>query len=123
MSFSTKAVATALRLITKYGKKINFTVVTQTAYDPTTGAAGTTEVMTAIKGLVSDYNKMADGAAFVSGLVQEGDKKITLAGASLLVVPKPSDKVSFDTSVMTVLNVKATFAGEVAALYELHVRN
>ncbi|MFZ6655934.1 hypothetical protein [Undibacterium sp. TJN19] len=97
--------------------------VDQGAYDPTTGSAATNEASTSLKGLVEDYNRQSDGAAFVSGLVLEGDKKITIAAAALTVVPAPGDRITFDTSDMTIKNVKTTFAGDLPALYELHARN
>jgi hypothetical protein len=114
--------ATALRLLTKYGKSVTFTRVTQGAYDPATSTAPTTTTSTAVKALVEDYNKQTDGAAFVNGLVLEGDKKVTVAATALGFTPTPGDQVGFDGGVLTVKNVKATFAGEVAATYELHVR-
>lgn len=115
--------ATALRLLTKYGKTLTYTGVTQGAYDPATGSTSTTETVLQMKGLVEDYQRQADGAAFVNGLVLEGDKKITVAGSAFSTAPAPGDKVAFDGNVLTIKNVKATFAGEVPALFELHARN
>jgi hypothetical protein len=122
MSLDTTIPPLALTLIAKYGKTITYTRVTQGAYDPATGLTSAGAAATTMKALVEDYQKQADGAAFVNGLVLEGDKKITAASKSFTAVPVPGDRVTVETNVLTVKNVKTTYAGEVAALYELHVR-
>lgn len=122
MSFDTKMVALAMRLITKRGQTIVYTRVTQGVYDPATGAATTTTASYTVKGLASDFNRAQDGMAFMSGLVLEGDKKITIPSAALTFVPTPGDRVSFDGFNMTVQTVKSTSAGELTALYDMRVR-
>lgn len=122
MSFDTKMVALALKLIKKRGQIIIYTSVVQGAYDPATGGATTAQTAYTIKGIVSDFNRAQDGMAFLSSLVLEGDKKILLAAASLPFVPKPGDRVAWDTFAMTVQTVKSTSAGELDAVFDLRVR-
>lgn len=122
MTFDATMAATALRLINKRGKTLVYSRITQGAYDPATGSASTTTTTATIKALVQDFNRASDGLAFMAGLIQEGDKRITIAAQSLPYQPLPGDRVTFDTSTMSVQSVKATFAGELAATFELRVR-
>ena len=122
MSFDTRMVALALRMINLRGQTIAYTQTIQGAYNPSTGSASTTSTVLTCKALCSDFSRASDGLAFLSGLVLEGDKKITIAADSLPFQPLPGDRVQFDTFNMTVQSVKQESAGELAVTYDLRVR-
>jgi hypothetical protein len=110
-------------LIDQYGKNILFGTVTSGEYDTITGS--TTEVinMRSIKAIVEDYSLQGSGAAFASGLIETGDKKLTIAAASFPDgPPTPEDYCEIDNTRFKALNIKATYSGELVALYEIQVR-
>ena len=122
MSFDSSMAATALWLINKRGKTVTFYRVTQGAYDPATGLAIATESAITIKALVQDFSRASDGFAFASGLVIDGDKRLSVAASSLSFAPMPGDKVTVDGNIYTVQDVKTTFAGELPVLYDMRGR-
>lgn len=122
MSFDSNMVALALRLINKRGQKIVYSRIVQGAYDPATGSATATQTDTIFKALVSDFNRVTDGLAFLPGLVLEGDKRVTIPAAALVNPPLPGDRTAFDGFVYSVQSVKQVSTGESAVLYDLRVR-
>ena len=120
MTLDVKARATALRLITKFGKAVSYVSVTDGVYDPATGAVSPTEVSSSIKALIVSYSLRGDG--FTSGLIREGDRKITFAASGIVFSPKVGDKVSFDSETFAVLNVSPTYSGELVAIYTVRGR-
>ena len=117
-ALDTKARATALRLLEKYGKPCTFYQIGEGAYDPSTGDIATAvNVTTVTKAIIEDYQ----GIDFISGAVEKTDRKVTLP-ASLQREPSPNDKLSIDQQFYTVVSVLTVWSGEQAALYELQVR-
>lgn len=120
MTLDVKARATALRLIAKFGKAVSYVSVTDGAYDPETGSVTPVETANSIKALIESYSLRGDG--FTSGLIREGDRKITFAASGIAFTPKAGDKVTFDSETFAVLNVGPTYSGELVAIYAVHGR-
>lgn len=112
----------ALELIDEYGKEVLYQIVTAGAYDPATASAAPAGEYQLMKAIVEDYSLQGSGQAFASGLVESGDKKLTIAGALFVEAPTPGDLVTIDGGVYTVLNVKAVYSGELVAIYEIQCR-
>ena len=113
-----RARASAVRLLLKYGKQVTLTIVTEGTYNPTTGdmsgASTTTQTPNA---LIEDF----PGVDYVNGLVEKGDKRITIA-ADGYTEPKPNDTFTVDSLVYKVISVSTVWSGEQAALYASQVR-
>lgn len=118
MSLDSNAVATALRLLNKYGKQITYTHVTAGIYNPATGSA--TATTSAITPKV--YVDVFTGDKFWSNLIVAGDRKVLAAGDSFTTVPKPGDTLTIGAVIFTVLAVKPLYSGNSVALYEIAAR-
>lgn len=108
----------ALDLIDEFGKLIKLTTVQQGVYDIETGSSVAVDTSVFIKAIVEKYK----GQEYTSGLIETGDKKVTIAGQSVSEKPTTSDTVEFDGEVYTIQNVKAVYSGELIALYEMQAR-
>ncbi len=115
----------AAELIEEFGKSISYSLITPGAYNPATGEGlGTTEVLD-IKAIVEDYSLQGSGQGFASGLIEIGDKKLTVAAQSEAMAgktPTTSDSFTVDEIGYIVQNVKIVYSGELAALYEIQGR-
>lgn len=114
----------AASLIAKFGKSITLTgAASDPVYDPSTGGvtAGTPSTQI-VKALIEDYSLHSVGAAFSSGLILTGDKKISIAARGLIVSPTPGFMVTLNGVVWNVVNVQETWSGEQVAMYALQVR-
>jgi len=117
-ALDTSARALAVKSLAKFGKSITLQSIVEGAYDPVTGdMAANTITSSNPLAIISDFK----GAALMSGVIQYGDRKVTIA-ASGSVLPLPTDKVIIDTETYNVIAVKSIWSGELAALYELQVR-
>lgn len=109
----------ALELIDEFGKPISYARVTKLGYNPATGTAGGYEDFFPVKAIVEEYN----GQSFVVGLVERGDKKLTVAAQAFTDgLPTANDRVELDNEFYSVVGVKTTYSGELPALFELQVR-
>lgn len=122
MTIYTRAQATALRLLTKYGQAVTVTKRTAGAYDIATGSAAVTETAQAGIGAIFDY-----GQGDIDGtLIQDGDKQVLLspllASGDDLVAPEVDDIVTIDGVVCTIKSVKTLAPGGTPVLYDLNVR-
>jgi hypothetical protein len=110
----------ALELIEEFGKLISYTIVgAGGAYNPATSsrASGAGQPFD-VKAIVEDF-KFQDYSA---GLIEAGDKKLTIAARSFPTPPTPSDKAAWGGARYNVVAVKETNSGELAVIYELQVR-
>lgn len=108
----------ALELIDEFGKSISYAKVTSGEYDTTTGEGIITAPVVSIKGIVEEFK----GQDFASGLIEGGDKKITVAAQAFDEVPTSSDTVTLDNLTYTIVGVKTVYSGELPAIYELQAR-
>jgi len=112
----TRAAATALRLLTKYGQPVTLVRQTSGPYDPTTGTSPVTTTTYAGYAAVFAYP-----AAEVDGtMIQRGDKRayLTLTGAT----PLPSDAFTIAGVTHAIVNVEALDPGGLVVMYTLQVR-
>lgn len=87
-------------------------------YDITTGTVTPVTADYTIKGLIESYSEyfMRDG------LVEMGDRKITIAAAAIAVRPEQGDSVIIEDIVYNVINVAAEFATDSPILFILQIR-
>lgn len=112
----------ALELIAEFGADLLYTIVSEGAYDPATSRNTTSEIEAPVKAIVEDYSLQGSGQAYASGLVEAGDKKLTVAAQSFEVEPSPSDFFILNGSRYLVKNVKAVYSGQLVAAYEIQGR-
>lgn len=117
-AIDTSSRALAVKMLTKFGKAIAFQSIVEGSYDPATGdMAANTVTSSNVQALIKDYN----GIELMSGVIQQGDRKVTIA-ASGATLPQPSDKIVIDSETYNIIAVKTIWSGELAALYELQAR-
>mgnify|MGYP003334282826 FL=1 len=117
-ALDTRARATALRLLEKYGKPVTLTQVTEGAYNPATGElSGGSTTVEYPHALIEDYN----GSDYVTGLIEIGDRKV-MTPAKGYDEPKPNDRFTIDSDAYTVIAVETVWSGEQAAAYISQVR-
>lgn len=108
----------ALELIDEFGKAVEYRIVATGIYNTDTATVENTDTIFNIKGILEEYS----GQAFLSGLIEAGDKKLTIAAQAVNSLPTTQDTVLIDTKIFRVVGVKITYSGELAALYELQLR-
>lgn len=98
---------------------VTLTTTTPGTYDPATGttSGGSTSTQS-VRAVVEDYK----GLALLNGLIQAGDKKITLPAANLTTAPKPTDTVTVGSLTYAVVGVSTVQPGPAAVIYELQCR-
>ena len=113
------SVATALRLITKFGAAVTLTTKTAGSYDPSTGAATVTTTSTqSAYGVRVDWTKQDESWT----LVQINDVKLILTASGITTTPKVNDTVLFDGITYTIISVKPAQPATVAIVYTLNLR-
>ena len=118
MTLDSRARNTANNLLTKFGKSITLTRITEGNYDPTTGEmAAATSSTSNHYAIISEY----DGNALINGVIQSGDKKVSIASLNI-DIPQTGDKATIDALDYSIISVKSIWSGELAAVYELQVR-
>jgi len=117
-ALDTKARATAIKLLNKFGKAVSHTIVTEGTYDPITGdISGGSTTVGVPKALIEEFN----GEEYIAGLVEKGDQKLTIA-AKGNTEPKPNDRFIVDSVTYTVISHHVVWSGEEHALYVSQVR-
>jgi hypothetical protein len=92
-------------------------------YDPATGTVVTpAPTNDTVRAVVEDYR----GLELLNGLIQAGDKKITVAAANLTATPQPgvttADVTGDVGGAYTIQRVSETRPGSAAVIYELQCR-
>src|SRR5690606_18860064 len=115
----------AARLIAQFGKSI--TLIYPGAgpvYDPETGPTiEEPSVEGETKAIVEEYSAMLmlTGQSSADG-IRRGDQKLTIAAHGLADPPTPEVTVRIDGLVYQVVQVDATYTGELVGLYTLQIR-
>ena len=112
------SVATALKLIAKFGAAVTLTTQTTGAYDIPTGAATVTTSTQSGYGVRTEWTKQDESWT----LVQVNDVKLVLAASGITTAPKVNDTVLFDGISYTVISVKPAQPATVAIVYTLNLR-
>lgn len=112
----------ATRMLRQFGSDIVLTKVVQGAYVPGNSVAPQVEQSYEVKALVEDYNLVDSGTGFAAGLIEMGDKKVTLAAEPLSFDPSAGDTITVSNIKYTVIRVLTTYSGEQKALFEIQAR-
>lgn len=102
------------------GAFVTLTTITPGAYDPATGTTGAaTTASQTVSGIVEDFK----GVELLMGLVQAGDKKVSIPAAALTTAPKPTDTVTISgVAHLIVAEPEKVEAGGVVILHVLRCR-
>lgn len=106
------------RLITRYGVPMILSKTEAAGYDPTTGTVTGSPSDHPLLGIVESIS-----AAFVGGLVQNGDLLVTVAGEDFSgIQPAPGDVLRIDETAHDVVNVTTIAATTEPLLFRLLAR-
>lgn len=102
------------------GFSVTYTSITPGAYDPATGttAAATTSAQTGVIAIEETFSQKE----LVAGLVQANDMAIAIPANNLTASPKPTDTVTIDTVVWSVVRLRDIKPGSASVLHSLHLR-
>ena len=119
MSLATNNIALARRLLTKYGRAISLTRVTEGVYNVATGAtAASSTTNYSAKGYPDGYNSFeADGT-----LIRLNDTKLWISTPTTGEVPEVGDTLVIDSKTLRIMNVGIINAQGVNVLYKLQCR-
>lgn len=117
MALATSLRKTASKLIDKFGGEVTYRQVSGSAYNTTTGAITETETDTTIKGVLDAVRKQE-----LNELVQESDKKLTIAAADLTVAPNLADRVVISSIVHQIVKINVIEQNNTAIAVELFLR-
>lgn len=120
MSFDyTEIAATADELLSEFGQSCTLGSVTDGAYDPAIGEAGTTTTPHPVTAAIFAYpQRYVDGT-----LIRTGDKRALVSAVSLTVTPKLGDKFTDAVSKQyEVIDAKEIAPAGSAVLWVLQVR-
>ena len=103
-------------MLTKHGQAVTITRQTTGAYDPATGSATIVETTQSGVGALFDY-----AAADIDGtLIKQNDKKLLLN--AIATAPLLNDKVTVNTTIYNVVNIKELNPAGTAVMFELALR-
>jgi hypothetical protein len=107
----------ASKLMAKFGGVATIRRVQTGVYNAVSGTVTENTTDTPVRGVLEDVNQRE-----VSGLVQSGDKRLTIAAADLLTPPTIADKVLVSGIVHQVISLKTVEQDNTAITYELILR-
>lgn len=117
MTLDLRARATALKLLTKFGKSCVLKSMVPGVYDPATGSVTPVVTNYPIKAYLDQPNKVElDGGQVVST-----DEVAIFAALGLAVEPKVNDVMTVDDKDRTVKMVSRTWSGEQVALWRVAI--
>jgi len=101
------------------GASIIYRKILDDSYNTETGELESENTNYAIKGLIESYSEY-----FISqNIVKSGDRKITIAAASLSVKPSQGDQIIIGAEVFEIQSFKTEFAEDTPIIYIFQVRN
>lgn len=115
MTLDLRARATALKLLTKFGKSCTLKSKAEAAYDPATGTVASVVTPHTIKAYLDAPNK----AELQGGQVLNEDDVAIFAALGLPVTPEVNDTITVDGSDRLVKMVSRVWSGELVALYRV----
>ena len=104
-------------VIAKFGGDVTVRYVSAGGYNATTGAISETASDTSVKGVLEDVSVRE-----VNELVQQGDKRLTVAAKDLPSAPETKDRVVISTIVHQIIRVETTEQDNTAITHELILR-
>ncbi|MDO6706787.1 hypothetical protein [Photobacterium sp. 1_MG-2023] len=121
MSVYLRAQDTALRMLKQFGTEVKIIRAIEGDYDPVTGDSmpgGTQEFETV--GILADYSLKESGLINLSGaVIQQQDKKITIAAKPLETSPMLTDQLQILGTRYTIANIKAVSPAGETIIYEI----
>ena len=118
MSFDyTSLIATAKRLLERFGQSMTVNSITVQNYDPATGSTSPSQLTETKLGVIFPYKNGI--TSMQEPLILAGDQQVFIL---LDNAPKPTDKLQVGSRQYSIVNVKAIEPGGVTVLYELQVR-
>lgn len=112
-----KLAATALALLTKFGRDVTLTKVTEGAYDPATSAASVSNATSTLKG--ATFNFAEGQTMFGNSVIQQGDKLLMLAAGG--AVPDTDDSVTIGGVIWKIVSVQEVNPAGVPVIYEAQI--
>ena len=107
----------ASKVITKFGGDVTVRFVTAGSYNTTTGVISQSNSDTDVKGVLEDV-----ALREVNGLVQAGDKRLTVAADDFTTPPETKDVVLINSVVHQIIAVQTTEQDNTAIVHELILR-
>ena len=104
-------------VIAKFGGDVTVRYVSAGTYNATTGAITETASDTDVKGVLEGVSVRE-----VNELIQQGDKRLTVAAIDLPSAPETKDRVVISTIVHQIIRVETTEQDNTAITYELILR-
>ena len=117
MALADSLAKVASTIIGKFGGDVTVRIVTAGSYNTTTGTVGESVSDTEIKGVLEDVTSRE-----ANGLIQAGDKRLTVAADDLTSAPKTKDKVVISSVVHQIITVQTTEQDNTAITHELILR-
>jgi hypothetical protein len=99
------------------GLQVTYKRVTEGAYDPATSLSTPTEANSTVYAYAATPNPLMLQAG-----VQKSDIVVYLSAAELGFKPEPGDKITYESSDWTIVDVEFVSAGTLDALYTVTVR-
>ena len=115
MTLDLRARATALKLLTKFGKSCTLNSKVEGAYDPALGAVVSVSTPYTIKAYLDAPNK----SELQGGQVLNSDAVAIFAALGLPVTPEVNDTITVDGNDRLVKMVSRVWSGEMVALYRV----
>ena len=104
-------------VIAKFGGDVTVRYVSAGTYNATTGAITETTSDTDVKGVLEGVSVRE-----VNELIQQGDKRLTVAAIDLPSAPETKDRVVISAVVHQIIRVETTEQDNTAITYELILR-
>lgn len=115
-----KSAATALRLLTKFGRDATVRKVTEGTYNTATGTVTNTNAETTVKCVDLDFKDKGNGSQYFTDNVQANDRyALVSAGVDSIDV---SDLLIIGGVTWNIINVKTLAPAGVNVLFTLHIR-
>ena len=117
MSLASSLRKTASKLVKQFGGTVTYRQVSGGSYNATTGTITETETNTTIKGVLDAVQKQE-----VNELIQDTDKKLTIAAADLTITPSTADRVVISSVVHQIVKISVIEQDNTAIAVELFLR-
>jgi hypothetical protein len=116
-----RSVATANRLLTRFGRTIQVQAVTEGTYNPETSTSTPVTTNTDAKACDFDFEDKSGGQVYQSdSLVQIGDRYALVQ--AVVADINTSDKLIIDGATWNIINVKRLSPAGVNVLFNCHIR-
>ena len=117
MALADSLARVASKVLKQFGGDVTVRYVTAGTYNTKTGSINETVSDTTVPGVLEDVNVRE-----TTGLVQAGDKRLTLAADDLTTAPETKDRVVIGSVVHQIIRVETTEQDNTAVIYELILR-